>query len=258
MEIKIVQQNLDSHHNKCDIEKVMDRLLVEGPDVLMLSEFDYLRHQKTVVDRLKPEYSMKYPIGFLKIIQGKVAEKSIGRLKTVCVIAVKKEISEGKLKFEHKECKELAAKRIADKHLRYIAGTLSIKRSAKGQTEIKLFFTHVPPDTFYNRENRSDLLLAAYCFWRDHKRKYAFFGGDFNSEIERKTTFWPLFKKLYDATNDTEPNKEKTYKHTDGRWFREDYALASKSLASRCRTEPPIDTTQYGTDHKALLTTIKL
>lgn len=250
MEIKIVQQNLDKTHKKDEaytkgiINKLLTTEELEGqkPHVLLLSEFCYCCQEETIIKSLKDE---GYNIFLPRV--SKEDYKKNSRYACVCMMAVHKE-------FDFKQNKR---EELDENELRYITGTLTIKKPGK-KMDMEMFFTHIPQtalnDPKYKAirmEYKDRMLSAAYCFFSENSGKYTFLGGDFNSDIENEdTSLLPIFKKLYDAANDTEPAKKPTYKEK-----RLDYALVSDALKDcACETE----VIETGSDHRALLTKFEL
>lgn len=252
----LTKENYDKY-----INKLMDCLLAKNPSVLFFSEFCFNDDETTIIKRLKNSgYKIVHPIGHDKFRDGAKP--------AACMLAFKKR----ELEFQIEECKEMVAKKPEKRSLRYIAGTLSKKKK-----KIKTFFTYVPQGP--NIEDKAEMLLAAYCFLVRNKRRYIFLGGDFNSDIDGRTTrLLSIFTRLYDAVKDTGTKGQNTYSFINDEGEvnekRLDYALVSKTLASKareCKTEVinTIDECKIdcGTaneplvitaDHRALCTTIKL
>lgn len=243
--LRICQQNLSWRNEK--IEELVDTLLHKEPQVLLFSEFCYstytpkeeqkayeVHHKDKIVKRLRDEgYDFYWPYACKDSERPEYLKNCQKGL--ICAMAVKKEI-----RFHQRERKDITV------NARYIEGELILEN--KGSIEI--LFVYVPQAYNNNREKeKKNMLEQARCFWNDNKDKKAFIGGDFNTEINGKTSCEDTFKSLYRDAKDT-ANHEPTWKD---RCL--DYALVSKSLYDcGCKTEL-LETTS---DHKALLTEITM
>lgn len=258
MEVKILQNNIEGYNkekDKCK-EELMDKLLEHTPQVLLLSEFCYAKHEENIIKRLEDiGYEIILPMSF------EDKHKKIKNLDSVCMMAIKKEDFE----FYKREREGITL------NLRYIEGTLHHKKSEK---DIELFFVYVPqtylpgpeklslPESrkeYYNKikyyqeraEYKAEMLFETFRFCQEKRDKLAFIGGDFNTAMNGSTSLEKIFERIYKDCVDTDFDKDKP----TWRDKRIDYALVSKDLEiCNCRT------THLSTisDHSALVTTFEL
>lgn len=242
MTIKILQQNTDYRNNNDDISGFIDILLEKNPHILLLSEIGSKPRRDIILNHLKDA-------GYSIIMPKEYNESTDGKSYCICMLAIR----QNEFKFEEREWERGRHEPIPGKEiltLRYIAGTLIHSESGK---EIKIYFTHIPSKPL---EYKAHMLFNAYCFWNKNKNKYAFIGGDFNTETETgRTTMEGIFRPLYKESRDT-TNHEPTWRNKEGKWDKcLDYALVSESLwACGCSTT----IIETSSDHKALLTEINL
>ena len=114
---------------------------------------------------------------------------------------------------------------------------------------------YIISDNQDNIEAKAEMLFGTYLFCDENKSKFAFVGGDLNTDlndVDAKCS--GIFKHLYDEMIDTVIDVDKGKPTWNKKCL--DYALVSNTLDEKyvCVTEYIPDT---GSDHKGLLTTIK-
>jgi len=120
------------------------------------------------------------------------------------------------------------------------------------ESEVK----NIISDNQNNIEAKAEMLFGAYMFFTKNKDKYTFVGGDLNTDLKNESgKCKKIFGQLYNEMTDTLTEKHKGEPTWQG--GRLDYALVSTLLSKKytCATEYVYNT---GSDHKGLLTTIKV